>query len=82
MPLDPVRQPGGKLVHVWAIETDLDASQVSSNTFALEWPPRSGQIREFPEIDRASWFTLAEARSKIHKGQVAVLDELAEKVRP
>src|SRR6478609_9762819 len=54
IPLGPVRQPGGKLVHVWAIRTELDASQVGSNTVALEWPPRSGQMREFPEIDRAS----------------------------
>ena len=78
--LGRVRQAGGKLVFVWAIKTDINASRVSSNTFPLEWPPRSGQIREFPEVDRASWFTLAEARSKIHRGQVAFLEELTLKV--
>ena len=58
MPLGPVRQPGGKLVHVWAIETELDASRVSSDHLPPGVPPRSGQIREFPVVDRGSWFTL------------------------
>ena len=73
IPLAPVRQASGKLVHVWAIEADLDPAVVQSNSFPLEWPPRSGQIRQFPEVDRAAWFDLAEARSKIHKGQVPIL---------
>jgi predicted NUDIX family NTP pyrophosphohydrolase len=76
-PLAPVRQPSGKLVHVWAIEADIDPSAIRSNTFPLEWPPRSGILRQFPEVDRAAWFDLDAARSKIHKGQVALLDELA-----
>ncbi len=80
LPLTPVRQASGKLVHVWAIEADIDPSAIRSNSFQLEWPPRSGQVRGFPVIDRAGWFDLAEARSKVHKGQVALLSELSEKV--
>jgi predicted NUDIX family NTP pyrophosphohydrolase len=66
IPLDPVRQAGGKLVHAWAIEADLVPSTIRSNAFPLEWPPRSGQVRQFPEVDRAAWIELAElgARSK------------------
>ena len=78
-PLAPVRQASGKLVHVWAIEADIDPSAIQSNSFPLEWPPRSGQVRQFPEVDRAAWFDLAGARSKIHKGQVAFLGELHRK---
>lgn len=75
-PLRPVKQAGGKVVHAWAAEGDCDAAAVKSNSFTLEWPPRSGRMRSFPEIDRAAWFTLGEARSKITKGQSALLDEL------
>jgi predicted NUDIX family NTP pyrophosphohydrolase len=81
LPLAPLRQAGGKLVHAWAIEADLDASSIRSNSFPLEWPPRSGRIREFPEVDRAGWFDLAEARRRIHKGQSRFLDELEARVR-
>jgi len=76
LPLNPVRQSGGKVVHVWAVEADLEPSAIRSNAFPLEWPPRSGQIVQFPEIDRAAWFGLAEARRKIHKGQLGLLEEL------
>jgi predicted NUDIX family NTP pyrophosphohydrolase len=76
MALSPVRQAAGKLVHVWAIEADIDPSAIRSNSFPLPWPPRSGQVRQFPEVDRAAWFKLAEARSKIHMGQIAFLCEL------
>jgi predicted NUDIX family NTP pyrophosphohydrolase len=75
-PLAPVRQPSGKLVHVWAIEADIDPSTIRSNVFPLEWPPRSGILRQFPEVDRAAWFDLDAARSRIHKGQVPLLHEL------
>lgn len=75
--LTPVRQRGGKTVHAWAVEAELDPDQVRSNTFELEWPPRSGRLQDFPEVDRAAWLGLAEARRKIHKGQVELLDELA-----
>jgi predicted NUDIX family NTP pyrophosphohydrolase len=68
------------VVHVWAIEADIDPTAIQSNPFPLEWPPRSGQIRQFPEVDRAAWFDLADARSKIHKGQVALLDEMNSKL--
>jgi predicted NUDIX family NTP pyrophosphohydrolase len=74
--LTPRRQAGGKVVHAWAIEGDCDPAAIRSNTFALEWPPRSGRMRTFPEIDRAAWFPLAEARDKLHAGQVGLLDEL------
>jgi predicted NUDIX family NTP pyrophosphohydrolase len=79
-PLDlgEIRQKGGKLVRAWALEGDLDASTTKSNTFPLEWPPRSGQMREFPEVDRAEWFTLEVAREKINPAQSALLDRLAE----
>ena len=80
IPLAPIRQASGKLVHVWAIEADIDPSVVQSNSFPLEWPPRSGQVRQFPEVDRAAWFDLAEARSKIHKGQGAILSDLERKL--
>jgi predicted NUDIX family NTP pyrophosphohydrolase len=80
LPLTPLRQASGKLVHVWAVEADVDPSSVRSNLFPLEWPPRSGQVRQFPEIDRAGWFGPAEARSKLHKGQVALIGELEQKL--
>jgi predicted NUDIX family NTP pyrophosphohydrolase len=67
----------GKVLTVWAAEGDLDATTCVSNTFELEWPPRSGRIREFPEIDRASWVGLGAAREKLVKGQLPFLDRLA-----
>jgi predicted NUDIX family NTP pyrophosphohydrolase len=75
-PLSPVRQPGGKVVHAWAVEGDFDPHALRSNRFTLEWPPRSGQHREFPEVDRAAWFDLGEARRRINRGQAPLLDEL------
>jgi predicted NUDIX family NTP pyrophosphohydrolase len=78
--LTPVTQKGGKVVHAWAFEGDCDPKAIVSNTFALEWPPRSGKQQEFPEIDRADFFDLAEARVKINAGQARLLDELEHKV--
>ena len=75
--LNPVRQPGGKVVHAFAAEGDLDAAAVRSNTFSMEWPPRSGRTREFPEVDRAGWFDLATATRKLIAGQRPILDQLA-----
>ena len=75
-PLTPVKQSGGKIVHAWAVEGDCDAAAITSNTFDLEWPPRSGRIQSFPEVDRAGWFDLAVAREKINPGQRGLLDEL------
>ena len=79
--LAPVRQKSGKWVHAWALEGDCDPAAIRSNTFSVEWPPRSGKQREFPEIDRAAWFTIPEAREKILAAQAAFLDEL-ERVVP
>ena len=78
LPLGELRTTSSKVLTVWAAEGDLDASATVSNTFELEWPPRSGRVQEFPEIDRAAWFGLDEARSKLVKGQVGFLDRLAE----
>ena len=74
--LAPVRQPGGKIVTVFAVEGDLDVSGAVSNTFTLEWPRGSGKVEEYPEIDRVGWFSVAEARSKLLKGQCPLLDQL------
>lgn len=81
VPLDPVRQSSGKIVYAWAIEGDVDAAAVKSNTFPMEWPPRSGVMRHFPELDRAGWFSLETAREKILKGQRPLLDQLDRLVR-
>jgi len=79
--LTPVMQSRAKTVHPFAGEFDLDPAAVRSNRFELEWPPRSGRMQSFPEIDRAGWFTLAEARTKIVAGQRAILDALQELLR-
>lgn len=76
-PLAPVRQRAGKLVHAWACRGDFDPAALRSNTFELEWPPRSGRRQSFPEVDRAAFFSLAVARTKINPAQAALLDELA-----
>ena len=77
LPLGSVRQAGGKVVHAFAAEADLDPAAVRSNSFEIEWPPRSGRRQAFPEIDRAVWLGLEEARPKVVKGQAAFLDRLA-----
>ena len=75
--LGHVRQKSGKLVHAWAVEGDCDITRVQSNTFALEWPPRSGKERVFPEVDRAEFFPLKTARTKMNAAQTEFLDRLA-----
>jgi predicted NUDIX family NTP pyrophosphohydrolase len=80
VPLSPVTQKGGKIVLVWAVEGDCDADAIRSNTFALEWPPKSGRVRDFPEVDRAGWFTVDEAKKKINPAQAALVDELLSKL--
>ena len=77
-PLQPVKQAGGKTVQAWAAEGDCDAERIVSNTFSMEWPPRSGRTAEFPEVDRAGWFDLPTARRKINPAQVGFLDQLEE----
>ena len=74
--LTPVRQAGGKRVHAFAIEAEFDPATLASNTFEIEWPPRSGRMQRFPEIDRAAWFTFAEAASKMHPAQRVWLAEI------
>ncbi|WP_315778516.1 MULTISPECIES: NUDIX domain-containing protein [unclassified Bradyrhizobium] len=78
LPLGEIKQRGGKVVEAFAAETDLDAGSITSNAFELEWPPRSGRIQRFPEVDRAAWFDLAEARVRINPAQAALLDRLVE----
>jgi predicted NUDIX family NTP pyrophosphohydrolase len=75
-PLGTLKQPSGKVIHAWAVESDFDVATVTSNLFQLEWPPRSGKMSEFPEVDRAAWFSIEEARAKILKGQQPFLDRL------
>ena len=78
-PLEPLRQPSGKLIYAWAMKHDLDPSILRSNTFSMEWPPKSGRLQEFPEVDRAAWFAVGEASHKILKGQAAFLVQLQER---
>ncbi len=77
-PLGTVKQPSGKVIHVWAAESDFDVGTLKSNLFRMEWPPRSGREVEFPEVDRAGWFSIEEARDRIIKGQALFLDRLLE----
>jgi predicted NUDIX family NTP pyrophosphohydrolase len=74
--LGEIRQRNGKRVTAWAVQGDLDATAITSNSFELEWPPRSGRTQEFPEVDRAAWFKLDEAREKLIAAQAAFLDRL------
>ena len=77
LPLGDVKQAGGKIVQAWALEGDLDPSLIRSNTFTLEWPPRSGSVREFPEVDSARWFLMPVARQKLLFGQREFLARLS-----
>ena len=75
-PLGTVKQPSGKIIHAWAAESDFEVRTVKSNLFTMEWPPKSGRNGEFPEVDRAGWFSIEEARHKIIKGQAPFLERL------
>ena len=75
--LSPVKQAGGKWVYAWAVEGDCDAHSIRSNTFSIEWPPRSGKKKEFPEVDRGAWFPIDVAKQKILNGQLPLLEELS-----
>jgi predicted NUDIX family NTP pyrophosphohydrolase len=79
--LTPVKQKGGKVVHAWAFKGDCDTTEIVSNSFTMEWPPKSGQLQEFPEIDRAEFFNLETARRKINAAQVGLIDELEKLLR-
>jgi len=75
-PLQPIKQKSGKIVYAWTGEGDVDENKIISNNFEIEWPPKSGKMKSFPEVDRAGWFQLNEAREKINPGQVPLLEEL------
>jgi predicted NUDIX family NTP pyrophosphohydrolase len=77
LPLTPVLQRGGKRVHAWAVEADWDPTALRSNAFTIEWPPRSGRLQSFPEVDRAAWCSVETARRSMNPAQTAWLDELA-----
>jgi predicted NUDIX family NTP pyrophosphohydrolase len=74
--LKPVKQKSGKVIHAWAVEGDCNPTEMKSNTFSLEWPPRSGKQEEFPEVDHAAWFDIKEAKERISPGQLGLLEEL------
>ena len=78
LPLKPIKQKNGKIVHAWAVKGDFDPVSLNSNTFLLEWPPKSRRMQEFPEVDRAEWFTPEAAKRKMLAGQPALIDELLE----
>jgi len=79
-PLGEIRQAGGKVVLAWAVAGDPDPARITSNTFEMEWPPRTGRTQSFPEVDRAAWFPLEEAMRRINKGQAKFLERLRQQV--
>jgi len=81
-PLKAVKQPSGKVIHAWSVKGNFDAAAIRSNKFSMEWPSRSGKVREFPEVDRGAWFSLTVARQKILPGQLALLTELDQLLHP
>jgi predicted NUDIX family NTP pyrophosphohydrolase len=80
LPLGQVKQAGGKIVTAWAIEGQRSPDAIRSNTFSMEWPPKSGRQQEFPEVDRAAWFSVENAKERIFKGQLEFLNRLATQV--
>lgn len=80
LPLTPLKQKSGKTVYAWAVEMEIDAACIVSNELEMEWPPRSGQFKSFPEIDRGEWFLPDEAKQKINPSQAAFIDELVTKL--
>jgi predicted NUDIX family NTP pyrophosphohydrolase len=81
IPLEPLRQPSGKVVYAWAMRGDFDPATLKSNTFSMEWPPKSGRQQDFPEVDRAAWFPIEEAGRKMLKGQAPLLRQLRQKLQ-
>jgi len=82
VPLSPLKQKSGKIVYAWVVETDFDVANMVSNTFTIEWPPRSGKMKEFPEVDKAAWYNVSQAREKINPAQAAFIDELKKLLQP
>ena len=78
--LTPVKQKSGKVIYAWALESDFDTATIKSNLFEIEWPPNSGEKKSFPEVDKAAWLSIEEAKEKINLGQVQLIEELRKKV--
>jgi len=78
--LDPIKQKGGKAVSAWALEKNIETKSIKSNLFSMEWPPKSGKMQEFPEVDKGDWFGLNDARLKINLSQAAFIDQLIAKL--
>jgi predicted NUDIX family NTP pyrophosphohydrolase len=78
--LTPITQKAGKQVYAWAVQGDIDAETIQSNTFKMEWPPKSGQWKSYPEVDKAGWFDFETAKEKINPAQVVLIEELSEKL--
>ncbi len=79
--LTPVKQKAGKVIYAWALEGDVDAANISSNSFKIEWPPKSGRYKEFPEVDKAEWLSEEQAKEKINPAQARLVDELLQKLK-
>jgi len=80
IPLTPIKQKSDKIVYAWTLEGDIDPNQIKSNTFEIEWPPKSGKKQEFPEVDNGQWFNISEAKQKIIPSQSALINELISKL--
>jgi predicted NUDIX family NTP pyrophosphohydrolase len=80
IPLTTITQKGGKIVYAWALKGDIDPNQIKSNTFEMEWPPKTGKKQKFPEIDKGAWFDISEAKQKINENQVALIEEFRNKL--
>jgi predicted NUDIX family NTP pyrophosphohydrolase len=78
--LSPIKQKSGKIIYAWAVEGDIDPSAIVSNLFTVEWPPKTGRMQQFPEVDKGDWFEEDEAKEKINPGQIALIDELKKKL--
>ena len=79
--LTPIKQKSGKTVYAWAVESNIDAGNIKSNSFEIEWPPKSKRMMTYPEVDKAAWFTIEVAKTKINPAQIALIDELATKLK-
>ncbi|HMJ46960.1 MAG TPA: NUDIX domain-containing protein [Ferruginibacter sp.] len=79
--LNHIKQKGGKIIYAWALEKEIDPVEITSNTFEIEWPPRTGQFKSFPEVDKGDWFKIKEAKEKINSAQTGFIDELAQKLK-
>ena len=79
--LTPIKQKSGKMVYAWAVENTIDAESIKSNSFTIEWPPKSNKMMTFPEVDKAAWFTIDVAKTRINPAQTALIDELAIKLK-